>query len=181
MYKFSNKEQSRVNNLSIGIFDIDPTSYQWAAYQKWVDVGGITEPFNTPQEVISEVRSNIIQEGRSRRYGGLLIQDKWVSSDQDARLEYLALRDIVRDMISSGSTLTAPVIVDGEQATVDTLDNISVPLTCQRVILLIESIRLLDMRLKRVTKYHLNQVTLSADPVNYDYLTGWPLRYEDTI
>jgi hypothetical protein len=50
VYKFANVEHTIVNNLEAGHFGIHNASWLWEDYQKWVDAGGITEPFMTVAE-----------------------------------------------------------------------------------------------------------------------------------
>ena len=177
MYKFSNPENTLVQNLVTGYSGIGPDSWMWEDYQTWLAGGGVTAPYKTIDDYQREVKLAIITEAMERRYGGLLILTYWVASDPDSRLEYLGLKDLARDMIAAGAAINDPVMADGSQAEVETLNGVTVPMTCKRVKLLIDALQILDQRLRRVSKYHISQMMLSADPANYDYSAGWPAIY----
>lgn len=53
MYKFADKEHKTVTNLTTGHTCIHPGVWLWRGYEKWVEEGGVTEPFDTrtPQKI----------------------------------------------------------------------------------------------------------------------------------
>lgn len=62
MYKFENKEQSSVSIPSKGMFSIHPGTYEWQKYKAWLAEGGVTEPWKTEEELLSEARQAKVAE-----------------------------------------------------------------------------------------------------------------------
>lgn len=54
MYKFSNKEHTKVMDLITGTTGIHPGVWRWEKYEEWVDAGGVTEPYKTDEEKLQE-------------------------------------------------------------------------------------------------------------------------------
>lgn len=177
MYKFSNPEHTKVTNILTNTYEISPSSWLWEEYQNWVDEGGVTLPYRTPEEAQLEVKNEIKNTAISKRYSGILIGTYWLPTDPDSRIEYIILKDLARDLFAAGGLLNDQVIVDGDQVELETIDGLLIPITLRRVKLLVEALQVLDRRLKRVAKYHIAQMLLSSDPLQYDYSTGWPPSY----
>lgn len=55
MYKYADKDHNTVTNLLTGASGIHPGVWQWEEYQKWKDAGGITEPYQTAEEIAAEL------------------------------------------------------------------------------------------------------------------------------
>lgn len=174
MYKFANLESTLVTDLETGVTNISPSVSQWEKYEAWVAGGGVTEPFMTLIGKQRSMRSLIKTFAYGRREGGLNVNTYWLQSDIDSRLRYFALMDEVRIMRLTGALDTTSVVIDSAPATWFTLDDVEIPITCKRVELILAALKVLDQRLIRVTKYHVNQMLQAADPFAYDFSAGWP-------
>lgn len=62
MYKYSNKEHTTVTNVETGASGIHPGNWMWRGYQDWIVAGGITEPFQSKEELLAQ-ELQLIDEG----------------------------------------------------------------------------------------------------------------------
>jgi hypothetical protein len=177
MYKFSNPEHTKVTNILTNTYEISPSSWLWEEYQNWVDEGGVTLPYRTPEEAQLEVKTEIKNTAISKRYSGILIGTYWLPTDPDSRIEYIILKDLARDLYESGYGIDTPIIVDGDEVELESMDGVFVVATIRKVKILIKTLQALDRRLRRVAKYHIAQMLLAENPLQYDYSTGWPPSY----
>lgn len=120
-----------------------------------------------------------IQGGRSD--GGVLVSGHWFHSDVISRIKWLALKDTVHDMKLAGAQPTDAIMVDGEAIMWKTMAGAFVPVDLAMVGDVVEAIKVLDKRLFKAAEVHRMQLLAAHDPANYDYSTGWPQRYVDTL
>lgn len=57
MYKFEEGDKT-VRNLETGQTNINSKVWLWRRYQKWLEEGNVTEPYQTPEEEMAEAIEN---------------------------------------------------------------------------------------------------------------------------
>lgn len=57
MYKFEEGNKT-VKNLETGQANINHKVWLWRGYQKWLEEGNVTEPYQTPEEEVVEAEEN---------------------------------------------------------------------------------------------------------------------------
>lgn len=96
-YKYANKEHTSVNDVEYGIYNIHPGVYLWSDVEKYVNSGGVIEPFKTEQEIKKEATQKKINEllEIKRVYKdetGIIIDGVKFDTDLKARVAYSELR-----------------------------------------------------------------------------------------
>lgn len=173
MYRFADKDHATVTNLITGLSGIHPGIQAWEEYQKFVDAGGITEPFDTrsPSEVLNDTKAEMwgkIKAERSRRMdGGFKVEIepgvfKWYNSDSVSRTQHLGL------------LLAGAAIPPIEWKT---MDGTFVPMSQAVITKVFQAALLLDAALFARAEQHKAAMEASADPANYDFSTGWPENF----
>lgn len=131
---------------------------------------------------IKSERDGLKIEG-GRADGGVLVGAHWFHSDIISRVKWLGLKDSVRDHMAIGvdPSLMDRVVVDGANVMWKTMAGDFVPVNGQLTIDVVEAIKTLDVRLFKAAEMHRQQLLAAYDPSAYDYSTGWPTRYVDTL
>lgn len=140
--------------------------------QEAIDSGLTIEPFKTQEEVLSEAKVNIwanIKAERDRRTstGGYKVtvngEAKWFHSDQPSRVQQLALFQL-------GSMLPADLQWK-------TMDGSFVVMTKELAGLIVVHASLSDQAIFEAAEAHKAIASIIADPLTYDYSSGWPLIF----
>jgi hypothetical protein len=130
------------------------------------------------QERQAAVWERIKAERQERYNSGVLVAGKWFHSDGYSRIQYLGLKDEVKD--SAGVDSDA-VVIDNEALLWKTMSGAFVPLTRKLVKDIVQAVKVLDKRLFKAAEIHRAAMEGSADPEKYNYSTGWPARYGDAV
>jgi len=90
MYKYANKEHTKVNNLTTGECGIGPDSWMWGAYQGWLLKGHATEPFDlrTAADIaadeINAQKAAIAAQRYAMETGGITYQGMLFPTDRES-------------------------------------------------------------------------------------------------
>jgi hypothetical protein len=120
-----------------------------------------------------------VEGGRSD--GGVLVDVHWFHSDIVSRVKWLGLKDSARDMLLAGALPDDAIVIDGEPVLWKTMAGDFVPVTVQMALDVVEAVKVLDKRIFKTAEMHRAQLLAAYDPSTYDYTTGWPQRYIDTL
>jgi hypothetical protein len=114
----------------------------------------------------SLVWERIKAERDRRKEGGFKVGDKWFHSDASSRLRQVGL-------VMAGAAVPAILwkTMDGSFVTMT-------PVLAQQIF---QAGFTLDTALFARAEQHKAAMEASADPLSYNYLTGWPERYEDGL
>lgn len=149
-------------------------------YQDWLDAGNIPLPPDQPdlETTRSKIWNSIKIEKSIRKNGGVFVSGKWFHTDTDSVQQFINLRLKARDLLSSGSNLIDPIIIDNEEQQWKTLDNTAILLTIQIVLDVVEAIEVLNARIHKHGELLKSMVYNSNDPESIDITTGWPDIYK---
>lgn len=157
-----------------GWFNAYPERYQYT--------NGKLEPFDPAvleAERIAKIKLEMwekIKEERQKRYdGGVLVDGIWFDSDLYTKIKFIGVKD---EIDNTSGTDTDLIIIDGEPLTWKTMDNSFVPMTRKLAKDITKAQKILEKRVFKAAEVHRVTMEASADPENYNYLTGWPQRYE---
>lgn len=163
----------RVRQLVIRVLSvIDWTAEQIAAYKKPLQDALWTR--------IKAERDGVQVEG-GRSDGGVQVGAHWFHTDIISRVKWLGLKDTVRDNLAAGGALTDTIMIDGANVMWKTMAGDFVPVDGQLALDIVQAVKVLDVRLFKAAEMHRQQLLAAYDPSTYDYTTGWPLRYVDTL
>lgn len=129
---------------------------------------------------IKAARDGVQVEG-GRSDGGVLVGGNWIHSDLISRVKWLGLKDSARDMLPQGALPGDAIVIDGAPVLWKTMAGTFVPVTVQMALDVPEAVKVLDVRIFKAAEMHKAQLMAAYDPATYDYTTGWPLRYVDTL
>lgn len=177
----TNLKYTSIDETSIQVTSEDGNSYTapWPCYtwhaqaiQEAIDSGIIIQPFKTEEEVkheaIDKACGNIKAE-RDRRTssGGYKVvvnnEPKWFHSDQASRTQQLTLFQL-GDLIP-------------EDLLWKTMDGSFVVMTKELAALVVMHATLSDQAIFTIAEQHKAVMLTLADPLSYDYSTGWPLIF----
>jgi len=118
-------------------------------------------------------------ERDARSFGGIKNLNRWYASSLQARHDYMEWKDTAREMLAAGAELTDNLIIDGDTVVLESLDDtIADRIVKIEVALdLVEKAKALDRALDRRMRAHIAAIKLSTDPLNYDFSTGWPVKF----
>ena len=123
----------------------------------------VPAPALTTDEIVASVWGKIKAERDCRRIGGVKIGDKWFHSDDTSRIQQMGL-------VMLGANMSPTLQWK-------TLDGSFVSMTPALAQQIFNAIAVSDQTIFSVAETHLAALKTSADPVNYDYSTGWPAVY----
>jgi hypothetical protein len=156
----------------IGATVVDWTPEQIAAHNE----GVVAEKW----EAVKTMRDGAPVDG-GRSDGGVQVGAYWFHSDLRSRVKWLGLKDSANDMLRAGGLAADPIVIDGEAVQWKTMSGQFAPVTIQLALDVVEAVKVLDKRIFKTAELHLYQLMHAYDPSTYDYATGWPLRYIDTL
>lgn len=116
----------------------------------------------THKYIPPDIETLIKAERDTRKDGGTLVNGKWFHSDSDSRIQQLGL-------VIMGAAIPA--------VQWKTLDGSFTTMSQALAGGIFQATAALDMALFTNCETHIEAVRLVADPVTYDYSTGWPARY----
>jgi hypothetical protein len=141
-------------------------------------------------ELVAQLRAadqakywELIKAARDRRKeAGFKVGDEWVHSDLFSRSQWLGLKDNARDTLAAGGTM-ASVLHDSEGAPIlwKMLDGSFVQVTAQLAFDVVAAVTCSDMAIFKVAETHNAAMRAVEDPADYDYTTGWPQTYAESI
>lgn len=105
--------------------------------------------------------------------------NKWFQTDANSRVQFLGLKDTARDMLAAGHVMSDALQLNGQPVNWKTYDNSFVPLTIQNVFDIVAAVKTLDAVAFANAETHREKMLQVADPLAYDYSTGWPAIYEE--
>lgn len=130
-------------------------------------------------------RENVWEEIKAKRTfieenAGVQVAGKWFESDMKSLMKYIGLKDKARDVLAAGGDMTSAIMGKQGQIQWATMDNSTIPMTVQIAFDLVTAVGDFQEQLYNNSWIHKAQLA-SADPATYDYSTGWPAQYQDTI
>lgn len=130
-------------------------------------------------EVLRERAWNSIQEIRDGlKSKGVQVEGKWFHSDSDSRIQYLALKDISRDILDSGGDISSLIKISNRSVDWKTMDGSFITLTVGLVLEIVKKLAELDNTLFLVAQNHKEKMLAAKDPSVYSYKQGWPKGFE---
>lgn len=146
----------------------DPTNSAYLDYVAWVNSGNhptIGDVSSSQKLSDQATKWELIKAERDRRKleGGYKVGTKWYHSDTSSRIQQLGL-------VMMGAALPANLYWK-------TMDNSFILMTQTLAGQIFQSAAASDMTIFTVAEQKKAAMLASADPANYDHLTGWPLIY----
>lgn len=129
---------------------------------------------------IKAERDGVQVEG-GRADGGVQVGAHWFHTDIISRVKWLGLKDTARDMLPQGALLGDAIVIDGANVIWKTMAGVFVPVTVQLALDVVQAVKVLDVHLFKAAEMHRQMLLAAYDPSTYDYMTGWPQRYIDTL
>lgn len=159
-----------VKALATGYPDIVFTSTgDVTAYENIVSVNGIPLPSKSELDLQSanQAKSDmwaLIKEERDRRkFAGVKVGANWFHSDDSSRIQQLGL-------VMMGANMPSNIMWK-------TLSDIFVLMTPTLAAQIFQAMAVSDTVIFGIAEQKKNEMYASADPLVYDYLSGWPLVY----
>lgn len=119
-----------------------------------------------------------VKDERDRRKSqGVKVGNNWFPTGGNYAAEHLYLEDLAEAAKAAGSLDSDQLVDDGTNVRLDTMDNGSNLIRVGEAITIAKRERKLFGDLRQVAQDHKNAIMASTDPLNYNYLTGWPLGY----
>jgi hypothetical protein len=140
----------------------------------WVETATLAEQQAAVWERIKDKRDSI-------KRGGVLVNGSWFHSDDSSRIQQLGLKDQARDMLAAGGTATDVLYKLGYPIQWKTMSGAFVPMTVQLAVDIVAAVGDADARSFAKAEQHRVAMVASANPSAYDYSTGWPQVYADTL
>ncbi len=124
-----------------------------------------------------------IKVERDRRtVAGFNVGSVWVHSDEFSRIQWLGLKDAARDALVAGGTMASVLRdSDGEQIVWKMLGGSFVPVTAQLAFDVVAAVTCSDKAIFTVAEQHKVAMRAAEDPAAYDYSTGWPQTYAESV
>lgn len=113
--------------------------------------------------------------------GGVKVGTKWYHSDTDSRIQFIGLKDQARDLIAAGQPDSTRLQKLGQDVKWKTMDGTFIFLTVKHAFDIATAIGDLDAMAFAAAETHRTAMEASADPAAYDFSTGWPQVYADTL
>lgn len=130
-----------------------------------------------------EVRAHkweaIKAERERRKAGGAAVGGYWFHTDDASRIQWLGLKDQVRDILAEGGNSGTAVYRLGQPLHWKTMSGAFVPVTVQTVLDVVNATADLDALAFVRAEQHRAALYASQYPGEYDYSTGWPASYGD--
>jgi hypothetical protein len=172
MYKFANEEQTAVNIPSQGMYNINPSSWMWEAYQNWLSEGNVTEPFKTHEEAMGEALTqkisdvlmmNDVKDKEPIPFKGQLFKNTNAVGETIKMSEMMGKKDTDQLFVNGGYW--------------DNYDgSASVPFTQKDLKDLYKTGYIICATNYAVAKYHIEVLKTLSTPeeiLNYDITVGW--------
>lgn len=119
-----------------------------------------------------------VKDERDRRKSqGIKVGSNWFPTGGNYAAEHLYLEDLAETAKAGGALDSDQLVDDGTNVRLDTMDNGSNLIKVGEAITIAKRERKLFGDLRQVAQDHKNAIMASTDPLNYNYLTGWPLGY----
>jgi hypothetical protein len=145
------------------------------------DGATIEPPATSRADQISRIVDLIKRERDLRWRSGfpVLIDDdnRWFPSDQFSLLQYIALKDKARDLLTSGGAFVDAITIDGDPVNWKLMDGSYVAITIKLAFDIVDAASRHESKIFIACENHCFQLNKSNDPLSYDYLSYWPLKF----
>lgn len=114
------------------------------------------------------------------KFSGVFVASagKWFHSDAaESRVQLMGLKDLARDTLAAGGSMNTALQKLGQNVYWKTMDGSFVPITCQLAFDVVAAVGDLDALCHSVAEQHHAAMLAAADPLAYDWRTGWPAVY----
>lgn len=136
-------------------------------YLKWVSGDPLPSKADLDAKMASKIKERmwkVIQAERDRRtQGGVKVAGSWFHSDQPSRIQQIGL-------VIFGANMPAGIMWK-------TMSGTFVPMTPQLALGIFQSVAMSDQVIYGTAEQKKAQMLASADPISFNYLTGWPAIY----
>ncbi|MES2319944.1 MAG: hypothetical protein V4631_20885 [Pseudomonadota bacterium] len=109
--------------------------------------------------------------------GGYPAAGHWYNSDVRAKGEQSDLALQADELVRNSGDLTAQYVTAGVPVAWKTMDNGFVPMTGNLALAIRDAAREQTVKTYKAAATHQYFMTISADPLAYDFSTGWPAVY----
>lgn len=124
------------------------------------------------------IQWTLIKAERDRRAeAGVQVGAHWFHTDNTSRIKQLGLKDMARDAMANGETGSTVLQKLGTDIGWKTMAGAFVPMTVQLAIDIVAKVGDLDALIFYVAEQHRIAMEASADPLAYDFSTGWPALF----
>lgn len=175
-YRINNEDGTVVENLTTGEKNIQPGSWRWDEYQRWLVSGGI--PIASEQ-IIDKVRIkkmlDLDSEASKYFWGGVKYLGKWYGTDELARAALSSMIGYASRIIWDGGGIDS--IMTG--CSVVSLDGTYESATPRLVSDISRAIALNDQTITNNAAFHRDMIKISAQPGGYDLTGGWPMTFKE--
>lgn len=133
-------------------------------------------------EAVAKIWERIKADRDQRKEAGFKVGSEWVHSDDSSRIQWLGLKDIARDTFAAGGSMES-ALHDSEGGAIvwKMLGGSFVPVTAQLAFDVVAAVTRSDMTIFTVAEQHNARMRAAEDPAAYDYTTGWPLSYAESV
>jgi len=129
----------------------------------------VLKPEATLLELRAQTWGEIKVERDRRSEAGCLVAGNWFHNDLKSRTQW-------ERMANRATTLedADPYLVDGEQVAWKTMSGAFVPLTAGLIRQVVDAFEVQEVATFKAAETHRAKMDAAADPVAYDYSSGWP-------